>query len=135
MENKIKNIEAQSIRLPKPTVTAIESVHDFGNVAKNTLNIHNFVLRNDSDKSVIITNARASCGCTAPTYEKGKVLFPGDITTVTANYTSPNTEGPFAKSITVNYNWEIVETNKAVSNEQKQFSAGFTKLEIKGTIV
>lgn len=135
MDNKIVNSVVQTSSPRKASLTAIEKEHDFGNVARNSVNTHDFVLRNDTDKNVIITNARASCGCTQPTYEKGKVLIPGDSTIVKANYTAPGNLGPFSKSITVYYNWEIVETNNALPTEKKIYTSDHTQLIIKGNIV
>lgn len=133
METKI--VDSKITTAQKPILTANTTEHNFGNVMKQTVNTYDFVLTNTSDKSIIITNARASCGCTQPTYEKGKVLQPNETTIITANYTSPANEGDFHKNITVHYNWEIIETNNAIAKEIKQHTTNFIKLDIKGKIV
>jgi hypothetical protein len=58
-----------------------------------------FEFTNNGKTAVLITNVKASCGCTTTDYTKTKVE-PGKTATVTAKYNAAN-KGPFTKTITV----------------------------------
>lgn len=64
---------------------------------------HEFRFVNTGDQPLVISNVRASCGCTTPFYTKAPVL-PGKEGVITASYNSANRPGVFHKSITVNTN-------------------------------
>ena len=132
MEANIKDIKTQPLR---PQMSVNKLVHDFEDVNKGSINSYDFVFTNISDRDIIITQARASCGCTAPSYDKDKVIKPNETSTITANYTAGHTSGTVAKFITVTYNWHIIESNNALTKEQKNHTTQMTKLEIKANII
>lgn len=88
----------------KPTspVTWKEVVYDFGDIKKGTPVSHDFSFTNTTKQTVIITNVKASCGCTATNYTKTPVK-PGDTATVTATYNAASA-GSFSKTVTVSLN-------------------------------
>lgn len=131
MEANSQKIESKFV---KPTLTPDVTVYDFGNVLKGSTNDGLFILTNTSNKDVIITNARASCGCTQPTLEK-MLLHPNETTEVKIRYTAPPKEGGIAKQVTIFYNWELVHNNKALAEDNKKLTAQILKLDIKGTII
>ncbi|MFA0963055.1 DUF1573 domain-containing protein [Roseivirga sp. BDSF3-8] len=84
-------------------LTFEESTHDFGKIQEGSIATHEFRFVNTGDQPLIISNVRASCGCTTPFYTKEPIL-PGKEGVITASYNSKNRPGVFHKSISVNTN-------------------------------
>ncbi|MDR2466899.1 MAG: DUF1573 domain-containing protein [Prevotellaceae bacterium] len=89
------NINAQEIKFDATT-------HDFGNISEEMGKaVHSFQFTNTGNKPLVITNVKASCGCTTPKWTKEPVR-PGETGEVVAEYrTSP---GSFNKNLTVTTN-------------------------------
>lgn len=64
-------------------------VWDFGRVKEGAVLKHEFILKNESGKTLTIQNVDTSCGCTASEAEK-KVLPPGEETKIKVKF---NTKG------------------------------------------
>jgi len=78
--------------------------HDFGKIEEADGSVtYNFEFTNTGSKPLIISQVRASCGCTSPNWSKEPVL-PGKRGFVSATYNPKNRPGPFNKSITVTSN-------------------------------
>ncbi len=75
---------------------------DLGNIAQGTPKSVDFEFKNTGKTDVIITNVKASCGCTATDYTKTPVKS-GQSGKVTATYNAAN-KGAFTKTITVTTN-------------------------------
>lgn len=88
-----------------------ETSHDFGEVQEGTKAVHEFVFKNIGDGPLIISNVRASCGCTTPFWTKEPVL-PGKTGVITASFNSQNRPGAFNKSISIISN--TTEPNKVL---------------------
>jgi hypothetical protein len=88
----------------KPTspVKWKEESFDFGDIKKGTPVSHDFSFVNTTKQTVLISNVKASCGCTATNYTKTPVK-PGETATVTATYNAAS-GGPFSKTVTVTLN-------------------------------
>ena len=84
-------------------LTLKETEFDFGKIPQGKPVTHIFEVTNRSNIPLKITNINASCGCTTPTWEKDKIVAPGENTSVTVGYNAA-AEGPFTKFITVSYN-------------------------------
>ena len=80
-----------------------ETEFDFGKIPQGKPVIHVFEVINQSTIPLRITDIHASCGCTTPEWEKGKVVAPGEKTNITVGYNAA-AEGPFTKFISVSYN-------------------------------
>lgn len=76
-----------------------KDVHEFGTIEKNKPVSYEFTFTNTTKKDVLLTNVKASCGCTATNYTK-TVIKPGEKGTVTATYNAA-TPGAFHKTVTV----------------------------------
>lgn len=87
---------------PASPVEWKETTHDFGEIKKGTPVSHNFTFVNTTKQTVIITNVKAACGCTATDYTKTPVK-PGETAYVKATYNAA-TVGSFSKTVNVTLN-------------------------------
>jgi hypothetical protein len=62
---------------PKTQITFSESSYDFGTITKGDNVEHSYAFTNTGDEPLIITNAKASCGCTVPDWPK-EPIAPGE---------------------------------------------------------
>lgn len=89
-----------------PVLTFETNDHDFGTVKEEGGPIsHEFIFTNTGKAPVIVSNVKASCGCTTPSWTK-EPIAPGEKGTVVAQYNPKNRPGAFRKSITVTSNAE-----------------------------
>jgi hypothetical protein len=88
---------------PKISAIAImsidESVFDFGEISKDEAASHEFVIHNEGDAPLVISEVKTSCGCTASDFSK-KAIAPGESGFVLATYNAAK-EGTFNKSLKV----------------------------------
>ncbi|PHK20574.1 hypothetical protein VF13_42390 [Nostoc linckia z16] len=83
-------------------ITWKEDTFNFGNVEKGKPVSHEFTFKNTTKQTILVTNVKASCGCTATNYTKTPIK-PGESGTVTATYNAAN-PGQFTKTVTVTTN-------------------------------
>lgn len=81
-----------------PKAVAVEPVKDVGAVEKGKKVVHEFVIRNDGDEPLQITEVQAACGCTATSYDR--TIAPGQTGVVRAELDSTTFSGGIAKSVT-----------------------------------
>jgi hypothetical protein len=62
---------------PKTEITFDESSYDFGSITKGEKVNHTYTFTNTGSEPLIITNAKASCGCTVPEWPK-EPIAPGE---------------------------------------------------------
>ncbi len=74
-------------------------IHDYGTIVQGSDGMCEFVFTNKGNKPLILSNVRASCGCTAPTWPREPIL-PGQKGTIKVGY---NTQilGGFSKVVSV----------------------------------
>lgn len=84
---------------------------DLGEIPQNKPKEVDFEFKNTGKTAVIITNVKASCGCTATDYTK-EPIQPGGTATVKATYNAAN-KGTFSKTVSVTTNAE--DTPKVLS--------------------
>ncbi len=77
-------------------------VNDFGEIAYNVPKTAEFNLTNAGKEPLIISSARASCGCTNLKYSQEPIL-PGKTSVVSATYNAAS-QGIFTKTVTVTTN-------------------------------
>lgn len=91
--------------------------HDFGYVRENGGAVTcYFEFENIGTEPLIVISARASCGCTKPTYPK-KPVGPGEKAKIGVTYNPANRPGAFDKTVTIRTN------------------AGTSYLRVKGTVI
>lgn len=80
-----------------------ESSYDFGRISLKAGKVsHEFTFTNAGNKALVITNARADCGCTRPEYSDAPVA-PGKTGTLKVTF-APAAKGHFSKKVTVTTN-------------------------------
>jgi len=100
-----------------PVAVFDKTINDFGNIDQGIPKTAEFTLTNNGDEPLLISYAKASCGCTGLKYSNEPIL-PKKSTTISATYNAA-APGPFIKTITI------------------QTNASDTKvvLQIKGTVI
>ncbi len=76
-----------------------QETHEFGDIEKGKPVSYEFTFTNTTKETILITNVKPSCGCTAANYTKTPIK-PGEKGSVTATYNAAS-PGAFNKSITV----------------------------------
>jgi archaellum component FlaG (FlaF/FlaG flagellin family) len=86
------------------TLKFTKLAHDFGEIVQNSgPQTYAFEFTNTGTEPILITDVKASCGCTTPGWTKEPVA-PGQKGEVKATYTRTDQATPFDKSLTVNSN-------------------------------
>lgn len=95
---------AKIIETTTSAVTWKSELIDLGEIPQNKPKAIEFEFKNTGKTAVIITDVKASCGCTATDYTKTPIK-PGETAKVTATYNAAN-KGAFTKTVTVTTNAE-----------------------------
>ncbi len=93
-----------------PLVWKTEMI-DLGEIPQGTPKVIEYEFKNTSEKTILITNVRPSCGCTNAAYTKDSIA-PSKTGFVKATFNAAN-PGQFTKTITVTTTAE--ETPKTLS--------------------
>ena len=94
------------------TIDFKEESYNFGEIPEGPQVTHEFKFSNEGKEPLILSNVRASCGCTTPSWPKEPVL-PGKEATLLVTYNTQGRPGPFSKTITVTSNSN--QPNKIIS--------------------
>lgn len=92
-----------------------ESVHDFGKIKKGVPVTATFTFTNVGKEPIVISEAKASCGCTVPEFSKEPVA-PGAKGKVTATFNAANA-GFFDKDVTVMSNASAIDVKLKIKGE------------------
>ena len=84
---------------PKPKAVAVEPVADMGSVPKGDKVTHDFIIKNEGDADLMITNVQPACGCTVAEFDK--VIKAGQTGKVHAVVDTSSFSGPIAKGVSV----------------------------------
>lgn len=82
-----------------PKIEWDKTRHNFGKVEKGSKVMYMFKLKNVGDADLIITDAKASCGCTVPVRPK-EPIAPGESDEIQIEF-SANTVGNFNKQVSI----------------------------------
>ena len=77
------------------------STWDFGKVKEGVVLKHEFALKNDTGKTLIIKSVSTSCGCTVSQVKK-KILKPQESTSIEVSFDSKGYSGAVKQFIYVN---------------------------------
>jgi hypothetical protein len=95
--------EASTVITPNAAKAKFDkTVNDFGEIEKGIPKEAQFKLTNEGKEPLIISQAKAGCGCTNLKYSQEPIL-PGKSTIIAATYNAA-AMGQFSKSITVTTN-------------------------------
>lgn len=89
-------LSAQEIEISESTV-------DLGNVKYASKAITTVQIKNTGDKPLIISDAKANCGCTVPEWPKDPIA-PGKSAPMTVEYKTTTHPGAFNKTVTLSSN-------------------------------
>lgn len=96
-------ISVSYCQLLGPKISFQEKEYDFGTVVQGEKVKHNFVITNNGDDTLKISNVHASCGCTAALPDK-KELLPGESTNIKVEFNSLGRNGHQLKHIIIRSN-------------------------------
>lgn len=91
---------------PNPNAAKInfkEESFNFSEVPEGPQVTHEFKFVNEGKEPLVLSNVKASCGCTTPSWPKEPIL-PGKESSIVVTYNTQGRPGPFTKSITVTSN-------------------------------
>lgn len=109
--------QAYNSQANPPIISFDKLVHDYGTIKKGSDGICEFTFKNTGKDTLILSNAKSSCGCTVPTWPKDPIM-PGESGVIKVVYDTKKL-GTISKTITVLSNAEV----------------GSVMLSIKGTVV
>lgn len=95
-----------ALHASEPRVEWLSTVHDFGafrEVDGGATALFKFV--NTGDAALVVTGARANCGCTTPKFPR-EAVAPGDTATIEVTYDPEGRPGRFVKKVYVDTNTE-----------------------------
>jgi hypothetical protein len=92
-------VAATVLAAGKPKATIAEPLKDVGTVPKGDKIVHDFVIKNEGDADLQITNVQPACGCTVADFDK--VIKPGQTGKVHAVVDSSTFSGPISKGVSV----------------------------------
>lgn len=96
-------VNAQQVQLQDGAVITIDKdVHDYGEIDKGADPYCAFMITNTGNEPLIISNAKGSCGCTVPEWEKEPIM-PGESSVMKVKYDTKRV-GPINKSVTITSN-------------------------------
>ena len=97
-------LAAVAMMAQNPVITFEKTEHDFGkiNEADGRVSVV-FSFKNEGMAPLVLSNVRASCGCTTPTWTKEPVE-PGQSGSITVTYNPNGRPGRFQKTVTITSN-------------------------------
>lgn len=87
---------------PESKLEFVQKIADLGEIPQGVPATATYEFVNNSDKPVVITNVKTSCGCTGKEYSK-EPIKPGEKSQVKATYNAASL-GTFQKTVTVTTN-------------------------------
>lgn len=91
--------------MAKTNVEFATEEHDFGQVKDGDIVRHTFKFTNSGSNPLVVQRAKASCGCTVPTWTK-EPIAPGETGEIAVEFNSKNKAGMQTKTITVTGNFD-----------------------------
>lgn len=99
---KAQNPEPNTIPANGPKIEFSKLEHNYGQIQKGGDGNCEFTFTNTGNEPLILSNVRASCGCTTPSWTKDPIM-PGQTGTIKVRYNTNNVGG-FTKTVTVTSN-------------------------------
>lgn len=101
----------------EPVITFNETTHDFGKINEAAGRVTTvFEFTNEGMIPLVLTNVRASCGCTTPKWTR-EPIEPGQKGQITVTYNPSGRPGRFQKTVTVTSNATVPSTRLYIKGE------------------
>ena len=101
----------------EPVITFEKTEHDFGKIHEEAGKVTvNFTFKNEGMTPLVLSNVRASCGCTTPNWSK-EPIEPGQTGTITVTYNPNGRPGRFQKTVTITSNAKEPTTRVYIKGE------------------
>ena len=95
---------AVAMMAQQPVITFEKTEHDFGKINEADGRVTTiFTFKNEGMEPLVLSNVRASCGCTTPKWPK-EPIEPGQTGNITVTYNPSGRPGRFQKTITITSN-------------------------------
>lgn len=101
--------------LPTTTVEWEKTTHDFGKIKKGEKQKTSFVVKNTGSNPLVITEAKAGCGCTVPKKPE-EPIQPGETGEITVEYNGSG-NGKVTKNVNVILNTETQTQKLTITTE------------------
>lgn len=98
-----KTVTAQPVKKEGAQMDFKTTEHNFGELQEGPKATFDFVFTNTGNKPLILTDVKASCGCTTPEWPK-EPIAPGASNKIKVEYNTQGRPGDFTKSITITSN-------------------------------
>ncbi len=100
-----------------PVITFDKTTHDFGKINEADGRVTTvFTFKNEGMAPLVLSNVRASCGCTTPKWTR-EPIEPGQTGEITVTYNPNGRPGRFQKTITVTSNASEPTTKLYIKGE------------------
>ena len=101
INNPVTLDDTDSTQMPK--IQFEEDFYTFGELVQGEVVEHRFKFKNTATAPLLISEARASCGCTVPKWPKEPIM-PGQEKSIRIKFDSKGKQGSFRKTITIHAN-------------------------------
>ena len=100
-----------------PVITFDKTTHDFGKINEADGRVTTvFTFKNEGMAPLVLSNVRASCGCTTPKWTR-EPIEPGQSGEITVTYNPSGRPGRFQKTVTVTSNATEATTKLYIKGE------------------
>jgi len=100
-----------------PVITFNKTTHDFGKINETDGKVTTiFTFKNEGMTPLVLSNVRASCGCTTPKWTR-EPIEPGQTGEITVTYNPNGRPGRFQKTITITSNATEPSTKLYIKGE------------------
>ena len=127
----------------QPVITFEKTEHDFGKINEGDGRVSVvFSFKNEGMAPLVLSNVRASCGCTTPTWTREPVE-PGQTGSITVTYNPNGRPGRFQKTVTITSNAKEPTTRVYIKGEvipkqakqENQFKTAVGELNMKSKVL
>lgn len=99
----VETAKELATKLPKVSFDKVE--YDFGTITEGDVVETEFTVTNNGESDLLISDAKASCGCTVPDYPK-QPIKPGESAPIKVSFNSAGKSGQQNKTVTLTTNTE-----------------------------
>jgi hypothetical protein len=96
---------AQVALAQAPAIVFSEDTHNFGEAAQGEFVKHTFKFKNTGDADLVLSNVKASCGCTVPEWPR-EAIKPGGSGEIQVTFSTAGKSGFQKKAVTIMANTE-----------------------------